>query len=168
MPNNQHRVLVPWEHLSCRVRSSFPEQGVTCHIFLHSAEVCPSKRDQSLAAQPGVHSRPHFRGVGPSHWSKPFTAFSTLPWFHLPAILGYHHWSITTSHITYENRFSILFEMLEFEVNTLQVVSKPVQPRDMSKINLPCVWKVMESDTWRYSWSPCSTEIQPLSGKDNV
>jgi hypothetical protein len=33
--------------------------------------------------------------------------------------------------------FSILFEMLEFEVNTLQVVSKPMQPRDMSKINLP-------------------------------
>jgi hypothetical protein len=60
-----------------------------------------------------------------------------LPWFHLPAILGYHHWSITTSHITYENSFSILFEMLEFEVNTLQVVSKPVQPRDMCKINLP-------------------------------
>jgi hypothetical protein len=42
---------VPWEHLSCRVRSSFPEQGVTCHILLHSAEVCPSKRDQSLVAQ---------------------------------------------------------------------------------------------------------------------
>jgi hypothetical protein len=50
---------------------------------------------------------------------------------------GYHHWSITTSHIAYENSFSILFEMLEFVVNTLQVVSKPVQPRDMSKINLP-------------------------------
>jgi hypothetical protein len=30
-----------------------------------------------------------------------------------------------------------LFEMLEFEVNTLQEVSKPVQSRDMSKINLP-------------------------------
>jgi hypothetical protein len=34
--------------------------------------------------------------------------------------------------------FSILFEMLEFEVNTLQIVSKPVQPKGMSKINLPC------------------------------
>jgi hypothetical protein len=45
------QVIVPWEHLSFRVRSSFPEQGVTCHIFLHSAEVCPFKRDQSLAAQ---------------------------------------------------------------------------------------------------------------------
>jgi hypothetical protein len=38
----------------------------------------------------------------------------------------------------YENRFSIPFEMLEFEVITLQEVSKPVQSRDMSKINLPC------------------------------
>jgi hypothetical protein len=37
----------------------------------------------------------------------------------------------------YENRFSIPFEMLEFEVITLQEVSKPVQPKDMSKINLP-------------------------------
>jgi hypothetical protein len=27
--------------------------------------------------------------------------------------------------------------MLEFEVNILQEVSKPVQSRDMSKINLP-------------------------------
>jgi hypothetical protein len=60
-----------------------------------------------------------------------------LPWFHLPAFLGFHHWSITTSHITYENRFSITFEMLEFEVNTLEEVSKPVQSRDMSKKNLP-------------------------------
>jgi hypothetical protein len=33
--------------------------------------------------------------------------------------------------------FPALFGMLEFEVNTLQVVSKPMQPRDMSKINLP-------------------------------
>jgi hypothetical protein len=71
------QVVVPWEHLSYRVRSSFPEQGVTCHIFLHSVEVCPSKRDQNLAAQLGVHSCPHFHGVGPSHWSKPITAFST-------------------------------------------------------------------------------------------
>jgi hypothetical protein len=34
---------------------------------------CPSKRDQSLVAQPGILSCPHFLGVGPSHWSKPFT-----------------------------------------------------------------------------------------------
>jgi hypothetical protein len=34
--------------------------------------------------------------------------------------------------------FPALFEMLEFEVNTLQEVSKPVQSRDMIKINLPC------------------------------
>jgi hypothetical protein len=61
-----------------------------------------------------------------------------LPWFHLPAFLDYHHWSITTSHITYENRFSITFEMLEFEVNTLEEVSKTVHSKDMSKINLPC------------------------------
>jgi hypothetical protein len=33
--------------------------------------------------------------------------------------------------------FPALFELLEFEVNTLQVVSKPVHPKDMSKINLP-------------------------------
>jgi hypothetical protein len=70
------QVVVPWEHLSCGIRSSFPEQGVTCHIFLHSAEVCPSKRDQSLVAQLSDLSRPHFLGVGPSHWSKPITAFS--------------------------------------------------------------------------------------------
>jgi hypothetical protein len=33
--------------------------------------------------------------------------------------------------------FPALFEMLKFEVNTLQEVSKPVQSRGMSKINLP-------------------------------
>jgi hypothetical protein len=33
--------------------------------------------------------------------------------------------------------FPSFLEMLEFEVNTLQVVLKPVQSRDMSKINLP-------------------------------
>jgi hypothetical protein len=33
--------------------------------------------------------------------------------------------------------FLALFEMLECEVITLQEVSKPVQSRDMSKINLP-------------------------------
>jgi hypothetical protein len=30
-------------------------------------------RDQSLAAQPGDRSHPHFLGVGPSRWSKPIT-----------------------------------------------------------------------------------------------
>jgi hypothetical protein len=34
--------------------------------------------------------------------------------------------------------FPSLFEMLEFEVITLQEVSKSVQSKDMSKINLPC------------------------------
>jgi hypothetical protein len=34
--------------------------------------------------------------------------------------------------------FPAPFEMLEFEVNTLQEVSKPVQSKDMSKIDLPC------------------------------
>jgi hypothetical protein len=33
--------------------------------------------------------------------------------------------------------FPSFLELLEFEVNTLQAVSKPVQSRDMSKINLP-------------------------------
>jgi hypothetical protein len=34
--------------------------------------------------------------------------------------------------------FPALFEMLEFEVNILPEVSKPVQSKDLSKINLPC------------------------------
>jgi hypothetical protein len=37
----------------------------------------------------------------------------------------------------YENRFSIPFDMLDFEVITLQEVSKPMQSKDMSKIKLP-------------------------------
>ena len=39
MPANSSQVLEPCGFLSCNIRSSFPEQGVTCHIFLHSAEV---------------------------------------------------------------------------------------------------------------------------------
>jgi hypothetical protein len=80
MPNSQHRVLVPWEHLFCSVRSSFPEQGVTCHIFLHSVEVCPSKRDQSLAAQPG-ESFP-----------------STLPWCGAQSLIQAIHCLLRTTH----------------------------------------------------------------------
>jgi hypothetical protein len=74
------QVLVPWEHLSCSVRSSFPEQGVTCHIFLHSAEVCPSKRDQSLDAQSG----------------KSFP--STLPWCGAQSLIQAIHCLLRTMH----------------------------------------------------------------------
>ena len=38
-PNFTADCYTSWSCLSCRVRSSFPEQGVTCHIILHSAEV---------------------------------------------------------------------------------------------------------------------------------
>jgi hypothetical protein len=34
--------------------------------------------------------------------------------------------------------FPTTFQMLEFEVITLQEFSKPVHSKDMSKINLPC------------------------------
>jgi hypothetical protein len=57
--------------------------------------------------------------------------------------------------------------MLEFEVNTLQVVSKPVQPRDMSKINLPFWLQDYASQGLRYVRNPI-TEIAPSSGKDDV
>ena len=68
------------EFLSCRVRSSFPEQGVTCHNS-YTLQRCVTfpMRDQSLAAQPGVPSRLHFLGVGPSRWSKPITALLRDP-----------------------------------------------------------------------------------------
>jgi hypothetical protein len=46
--------------------------------------------------------------------------------------------------------------MLEFEVNTLQVVSKPVQPRDMSKINLPFWLQDYASQGLRYDRNPNS------------
>ncbi|CAM0882688.1 unnamed protein product [Alopecurus aequalis] len=38
-PPIDHRWLEPCGFLSGSVRSSFPEQGVTCHILLHSAEM---------------------------------------------------------------------------------------------------------------------------------
>jgi hypothetical protein len=57
--------------------------------------------------------------------------------------------------------------MLEFEVNTLQVVSKPVQPRDMSKINLPFWLQDYASQGLRYVENP-NIEIAPSSGKDDV
>src|SRR3954465_2628305 len=65
------------EFLSYRVRSSFPEQGVTSYnsYTLHMCVTLPM-RDQLLVAQPGVLSRPQFHDVGPSSWSKPITALS--------------------------------------------------------------------------------------------
>jgi hypothetical protein len=63
--------------------------------------------------------------------------------------------------------FPSLFEMLEFGVNTLQVVSKPVQPRDMSKINLPFWLQDYASHGLRYVGNP-NTEIASSSGKDDV
>src|SRR4051812_44608425 len=68
------------EFLSCRVRSSFPEQGVTGYnsYTLQRCVTLPM-RDQLLVAQPGVLSRPQFHDVGPSSWSKTITApFTTL------------------------------------------------------------------------------------------
>ena len=52
------------EFLSCRVRSSFPEQGVTSHIF-NSAEVRCFTHERSYPCyQPGAHTRPHFLWCG--------------------------------------------------------------------------------------------------------
>ena len=59
-----HRWLEPCGFLSGSVRSSFPEQGVTCHILLHSAEVRYSISARNLGAQPGVPSCPHPYGCG--------------------------------------------------------------------------------------------------------
>jgi hypothetical protein len=63
--------------------------------------------------------------------------------------------------------FSILFEMLEFEVNTLQVVSKSMQPIDMSKINLPFLLQDYASQCLRYVGNP-NIEVAPSSGRDDV
>jgi hypothetical protein len=57
--------------------------------------------------------------------------------------------------------------LLEFEVNTLQVVSKPVQSRDMSKINLPFLLQDYGSQGLRYVGNP-NIETAPSSGKDDV
>ena len=67
------------EFLSCRVRSSFPEQGVTSHIF-NSAEVRCFTHERSYPCyQPGVLSRPHFLGVRPSIRPKPITVLLRDP-----------------------------------------------------------------------------------------
>jgi hypothetical protein len=63
--------------------------------------------------------------------------------------------------------FPSFLELLEFEVNTLQVVLKSVQPRDMSKINLPFLLQDYASQGLRYIGNP-SIEIAPSSGKDDV
>jgi hypothetical protein len=57
--------------------------------------------------------------------------------------------------------------LLEFEVNTLQAVSKPVQSRDMSKINLPFWLQDYACQGLQYVRNPI-TEITPSSGKDDV
>ena len=57
--------------------------------------------------------------------------------------------------------------MLEFEVITLQEVSKPVQSRDMSKIILPFLLQDYASQGLRYVGNP-NIEIAPSSGKDDV
>src|SRR3954451_15046761 len=66
--------------LSCRVRRSFPEQGVTSYSS-YTLQRCVTlpMRDQLLVAQPGVLSRPQFHDVGPSSWSKPITAPFATP-----------------------------------------------------------------------------------------
>src|SRR3954471_4804388 len=63
------------EFLSCRVRSSFPEQGVTSYSS-YTLQRCVTlpMRDQLLVAQLGILSRPQFHDVGPGSWSKPITA----------------------------------------------------------------------------------------------
>ena len=75
------------EFLSCRVRSSFPEQGVTSYnsYTLQRCVTLPM-RDQILVAQPGVLYRPQFHDVGPSSWSK-----QSLPLRDLACLLGVHH-----------------------------------------------------------------------------
>jgi hypothetical protein len=57
--------------------------------------------------------------------------------------------------------------MLEFEVNTLEEVSKPVHSRDMSKINLPFWLQDYASQGLRYV-GDLNIEIAPSSGKDDV
>jgi hypothetical protein len=57
--------------------------------------------------------------------------------------------------------------MLGFEINTLQIVSKPVQSRNMSKINLPFWLQDYASQGLRYVGNS-NIEIAPSSGKDDV
>jgi hypothetical protein len=57
--------------------------------------------------------------------------------------------------------------MLEFEVITLQEVSKPVHSKEMSKINLPFWLQNYASQGLRYVGNP-NIEIAPSSGQDDV
>ena len=68
-------ILKSYVRQPSRVRSSFPEQGVTSYSS-YTLQRCVTlpMRDQLLVAQPGVLSRPQFHDVGPSSWSKPITA----------------------------------------------------------------------------------------------
>src|SRR3954469_13090419 len=63
------------EFLSCRIHTSFPEQGVTSYnsYTLQRCVTLPM-RDQLLVAQPVVLSCPQYHDVGPSSWSKPISA----------------------------------------------------------------------------------------------
>src|SRR3954466_9729033 len=78
MTTSLHRLTRTFmEFLSYRVRSSFPEQGVTSYnSYTLQRGITFPMRDQLLVAQPGVLSRPQFHDVGPSSWSKPITALS--------------------------------------------------------------------------------------------
>ena len=65
------------EFLFCRVRSSFPEQGVTSYnSYTLQRYVTLPMRDQLLVAQPGILSRPQFHEVGRSSWYKTTTTLS--------------------------------------------------------------------------------------------
>ena len=55
----------PCGFLSGNVRSSFPEQGVTCYIFLHSAEVRYFTHEGSPANWSSGILTSHVRGVKP-------------------------------------------------------------------------------------------------------
>jgi hypothetical protein len=71
------------ESLSCRVRSSFPEQGVTSHNS-YTLQRCVALliRDQSLVAQPGDLSRPYTLVWGPVIDSNQSLPFSVTPHAH--------------------------------------------------------------------------------------
>src|SRR3954462_11832278 len=89
MPISLHRFpRIFMEFLFCRVRSSFPEQGVT-NYNSYTLQRCVTlpMRDQLLVVQPGVLSRPQFHDVRPSSWSKPITAPFATP----ACLLGVHH-----------------------------------------------------------------------------
>src|SRR3954468_24362605 len=76
------------EFLSCRVRSSFPEQGVTSYSS-YTLQRCVTlpMRDQLLVAQLDILSRPQYHDVGPSSWSKT----NHCPHRDPACLLGVHH-----------------------------------------------------------------------------